>query len=71
MVEMGDVMGTFVGHNHHNDFFGDLHGIRLCYSRVSGYGKGREDFARGARIIMLKEGERVSLPTSAWMMGPF
>lgn len=58
MVEMGDVLGTFVGHNHHNDFYGDLHGIRLGYSRLSGYGLGREEYPRGARIIRLHEGVR-------------
>jgi hypothetical protein len=59
MVEMGDVMGTFVGHDHLNDFYGDLHGIRLCYSRLSGFsGKAPEDFPRGARVIKLHEGER-------------
>lgn len=57
MVHMGDVIGTFVGHDHDNDYCGTLHGIRLCYGRVSGYncyGK----FPRGARVIELVEGKR-------------
>ena len=59
MHEAGDVMGTFVGHEHVNDFWGDLHGIRLCYGRASGYNTyGREGFPRGARVIVLQEGER-------------
>jgi len=59
MHEAGDVMGTFVGHEHVNDFWGDLHGIRLCYGRATGYNTyGREGFPRGARVIQLKEGER-------------
>ncbi|NOU95857.1 metallophosphoesterase [Paenibacillus sp. LMG 31456] len=59
MFEMGDVMGTFVGHEHLNDYYGDLHGIRLCFSRLSGFNaKGPDDFLRGARIIRLTEGER-------------
>ncbi len=59
MHEAGDVMGTFVGHEHVNDFWGDLHGIRLCYGRASGYNSyGREGFPRGARVIQLQEGER-------------
>ena len=59
MHEAGDVMGTFVGHEHINDFWGDLHGIRLCYGRASGYNTyGREGFPRGARVIALQEGER-------------
>ena len=57
--EAGDVMGTFVGHEHVNDFWGDLHGIRLCYGRATGYNTyGREGFPRGARVIQLQEGER-------------
>ena len=59
MHEMGDVMGTFVGHDHVNDYWGDLHGIRLCYGRGTGYNTyGREGFQRGARVIRLTEGER-------------
>ena len=57
--EAGDVMGTFVGHEHINDFWGDLHGIRLCYGRATGYNTyGREGFPRGARVIQLQEGRR-------------
>lgn len=58
-LEAGDVLGTFVGHDHVNDFEGDLWGVRLCYGRSGGYGGyGREGFARGARVIRLREGER-------------
>jgi hypothetical protein len=58
-VEMGDIMGIFVGHCHGNDFAGQLHGIRLCHGRASGYnGYGREGLQRGARVIQLKQDER-------------
>ncbi|MFN7986434.1 MAG: metallophosphoesterase family protein [Thermoanaerobaculia bacterium] len=58
-LEAGDVMGTFVGHDHVNDFEGELWGVRLCYGRAGGYGGyGRDGFARGARVIRLHEGER-------------
>ncbi len=57
--EAGDVIGTFVGHDHINDFCGDLYGIRLCYGRATGYNTyGRDGFPRGARVIELTEGER-------------
>ncbi len=57
--EAGTVRGVFVGHDHVNDFEGDLHGIRLCYGRASGYNTyGKEGFARGARLIRLQEGEQ-------------
>jgi hypothetical protein len=59
MVEAGDVMGTFVGHDHVNDFEGTLFGIRLCYGRGGGFSTyGREGMLRGARMIELREGER-------------
>jgi hypothetical protein len=58
LVEAG-VMGAFVGHDHLNDFEGELLGVRLCYGRASGYATyGRDDFARGARVIRLREATR-------------
>jgi hypothetical protein len=59
LVEAGDVMGCFVGHDHINDYEGELSGIRLCFGRTTGdacYGK--KGFQRGARVIRLREGER-------------
>ncbi|WP_211748269.1 metallophosphoesterase family protein [Paenibacillus sp. Marseille-Q4541] len=59
LLEMGDVIGTFCGHDHTNDFEGTLHGIRLCYGRASGYNTyGKEGFMRGARVMKLTEGKR-------------
>lgn len=59
MVELGHTLGVFVGHDHVNDYWGELHGIRLCYGRASGHHTyGREGFPRGARMIRLYEGER-------------
>ncbi|PYI51838.1 metallophosphoesterase family protein [Paenibacillus flagellatus] len=59
LVEAGDVVGTFCGHDHINDYWGELFGVRLCYGRATGYNTyGREGFPRGARLIRLKEGER-------------
>ena len=58
MLEMGDIMGVFAGHSHRNDFYGDLYGIRLAHSRITGYGKAEEEYPRGARVIRLYEGER-------------
>ncbi|MFB9273905.1 metallophosphoesterase family protein [Cohnella cellulosilytica] len=65
MVEAGDVMGTFVGHDHINDYWGELHGIRLCYGRATGYNTyGQDGFPHGARMIRLREGERTF---SSWL----
>ena len=59
MVESGCVMGAFCGHDHVNDFEGELHGIRLCYGLATGFGAyGKAGFARGARVIRLREGKR-------------
>ncbi|WNQ11421.1 metallophosphoesterase family protein [Paenibacillus aurantius] len=59
MLETGGIGGIFCGHDHVNDYWGELHGIRLCYGRATGYNTyGREGFPRGARMIRLREGER-------------
>jgi 3',5'-cyclic AMP phosphodiesterase CpdA len=59
MLVSGDVMGVFVGHDHTNDYYGDLYGIKLCYGRGSGHGGyGKEGFLRGARVIEMLEGQR-------------
>lgn len=59
MVEMGDVRGTFAGHDHCNDFEGKWHGIRLCYGRSTGFNTyGLSWYPRGARVIQLTAGER-------------
>lgn len=55
-VDMKDVMGAFVGHDHDNDYIGINKGIALGYGRVTGadaYGS----LTRGARIIELYEGQ--------------
>lgn len=58
-VEMGDVMGVFVGHDHNNDFAGELDGICLAYGRKTGYASAyHEILKRGARVIVLHENER-------------
>lgn len=56
LLEDGNVMGTFVGHDHDNDYCGELHGISLCYGRITGYNV-YGSLERGARVIQLFEGE--------------
>ncbi|WP_237728579.1 metallophosphoesterase family protein [Paenibacillus sp. OSY-SE] len=58
MVEQGDVMGTFVGHDHANDFIGDLHGIKLAYGRTTRAAYTGVPFEPGARIVRLYARER-------------
>lgn len=57
MLESKDVMGTFSGHDHNNNYIGCLRNICLAYGNVSGrqcYGK----IGRGYRVIELVENER-------------
>lgn len=59
MVEQGDVMATFVGHDHVNDYVGEWMGIHLAYGKVTGYQTyPRDGSPRGARIIRLTAGRR-------------
>ncbi len=58
MIEMGDVMGTFAGHDHGNDYWGEWRGIRLCYGRTTRNAYLDRPFMPGARVISLREGER-------------
>jgi hypothetical protein len=57
-VEMHDVKGVFVGHDHNNDYIGKLHNIWLGFGRKTGYKAAYEErLPRGARIITLNENE--------------
>lgn len=59
MLECGDVMGTFVGHDHINDYIGVHYDIALAYGRVSKVMRNpEEDPLAGGRVIVLKEGQR-------------
>jgi hypothetical protein len=58
MVEGGDVMGTFVGHDHDNDYIGCLNGICLAYGRCTGVESTYNKIGFGARVIELKENGR-------------
>ena len=54
MVESGDVMGTFVGHDHANNYIGCLDGICLAYGMFTG----GNTLSRGGRVIELSENSR-------------
>jgi len=57
MLQCGDVMGTFAGHDHYNDYIVDYHNIALAYGRASKLVR-QENPMLGGRVIVLKEGER-------------
>lgn len=55
-IEMKDVMGVFVGHDHNNDYIGVDQDIALAFGRTTGadaYGI----LERGGRIIQMYEGK--------------
>jgi hypothetical protein len=57
LLARGGTLGVFCGHDHINDYWGELGGIRLCYGRATGFqGYGKIGFPRGARVIRLQEG---------------
>ncbi len=57
MRELGDIMGTFVGHDHDNDYAVYYKGILLCYGRYTGGNTVYNNLPNGARVIELTEGE--------------
>lgn len=58
MLEGGDVMGVFVGHDHINDFAINWNNILLCYGRYTGGNTVYNNIpgGNGARVIELTEG---------------
>lgn len=68
LVSMGDVKAVFYGHDHLNDFCGEIDGIWLCYGGGFGYhGYGRPSWPRRARVISasLKRGKNEWLGVEA------
>ncbi|CAA7410939.1 unnamed protein product [Spirodela intermedia] len=52
MVAAGDVKAAFVGHDHINDFCGELAGVNLCYGGGFGYhAYGKAGWPRRARVV--------------------
>ncbi|KAL2533411.1 putative inactive purple acid phosphatase 28 [Abeliophyllum distichum] len=58
LVSMGDVKAVFLGHDHANDFCGNLDGIWFCYGGGFGYhGYGIAGWPRRARVILAELGK--------------
>jgi len=56
ILEAGDVVATFVGHSHLNDFCGLHSGIHMCLGGGVGYhGYGKAGWARRSRIIEIRD----------------
>ena len=60
MREMRDVMATFVGHDHVNDYIVNYYGIALAYGHFSGWNNTYtpKPVINGARVVVLKENKR-------------
>lgn len=58
MRESGDVMATFVGHDHDNDYIGKYNGLFLAYGRFSGSKTTYTHMIHGARVVELTAGEK-------------
>ena len=57
-VSMGNVKAAFIGHDHVNDFCGNLKGVWFCYGGGFGYhAYGRPNWHRRARVIEAKLGK--------------
>jgi 3',5'-cyclic AMP phosphodiesterase CpdA len=55
MQQSKSVMGTFVGHDHENDYIGLLNSICLAYGRFSGGKTTYGNLTNGARVIELND----------------
>ena len=55
LIERGDVLGIFTGHDHNNDCLLTYKGIMMAYGRKTGYG-GYGPHDQGGRLIELTEG---------------
>ena len=58
MKQMRDVIGVFTGHDHVNNYIVDYYDIALAYGCFSGWKTTYVPEINGARVIVLKEGER-------------
>lgn len=73
LKEDDSAKGTFVGHDHVNDYIGDYHGIRLAYGRGTGFSGdhrgaySREGFRQGGRVILLNRDPSVPFQTYLWL----
>ncbi|KAL9248877.1 putative inactive purple acid phosphatase 29 [Drosera capensis] len=53
LIETGDAKAVFTGHDHLNDFCGELTGIYLCYAGGFGYhAYGKAGWSRRARVVV-------------------
>jgi len=55
MLKTNSIVSVHVGHDHSNDFYGNLNGIQMAYGRKTGVASyGPDGLSRGARVIELQ-----------------
>lgn len=65
-LKTGDVIGAVFGHDHINDFVGDVDGIKLIQTRGAGFTAYGDGIDRGVRLITLYENEPKKLKTDTY-----
>lgn len=65
-VKTGDVIGAVFGHDHINDFVGDVDGIKLIQTRGAGFQAYGDGVDRGVRIITIDESEPTKVSTETY-----
>lgn len=61
-LKAAGVTAVYSGHDHDNNYYADYDGVRLAYGAKTGYGTygPAPGWLRGARLIVLREGQRFS-----------
>ncbi|MBQ3149749.1 MAG: metallophosphoesterase family protein [Clostridia bacterium] len=55
LTEKGDVVALFFGHDHQNNFYGNVRGVDLGYSPACGFGEYGNGVERGVRVFEFDE----------------
>ncbi len=69
--EIGDVMGSFFGHDHMNDFAGYVDGIMLAQCKTAGFRPYTDGCRSGVRLITMDENNIESIDTRMYHFKQF
>jgi hypothetical protein len=58
--QVAGISAAYCGHDHNNNYYGSLGGVRLGYGQKTGYGSygPAKGMKHGARVILLRQGEQ-------------
>lgn len=71
MVERGDVLAIFAGHDHINTYTTELNGIKLINTPGATYNSYGKDYTRGMRMITVKESDPWNFDTEVVTVSQF